>query len=219
MTITRRAILWDLDGTIVDTKACHLHTWKRALELHGYDLDLALLTENFGRNNTTLLPLLLGFEPNHELMMGIIDKKESMFREIAPEWITLVPGVTSWLSAAVELNFRQAIASSAPMENIVTMLSFFNLDACFDTVVSGTNLPAKPHPDVFLNASDALGVEPENCLVIEDSIAGVEGAHKAGMRCIAVTTTHHQDALRQADVVIDDFTAAMSEVLTALSWD
>ena len=219
MSITHRAILWDLDGTIVDTKACHLHTWKRALELHGYDLDLALLTENFGRNNTTLLPLLLGFEPEHELMMQIIDNKENIFREIAADWITLVPGVTSWLSAATEMDIGQAIASSAPMENIVTMLSIFNLDSCFDTIVSGKDLPAKPQPDVFLHAANALGVLPENCLVIEDSIAGVESARLAGMRCIAVTTTHHQDTLQQADAVIDDFTLPLAEMLYKLCWD
>lgn len=219
MSITHRAILWDLDGTIVDTKACHLHTWKHALELHGYGLDLALLTENFGRNNTTLLPLLLGFQPDQALMMRIIDKKESMFREIAPDWITLVPGVTSWLSAAAEMEIGQAIASSAPMENIVTMLSIFNLEGYFDTIVSGTDLPAKPQPDVFFHAADALGVLPKSCLVIEDSVAGVEGARLAGMRCIAVTTTHHQDALHQADAVIDDFTVSMSEILNKLSWD
>lgn len=219
MNTIHRAILWDLDGTIVDTKACHLYTWKNALEMHGYELDLALLTENFGRNNTTLLPLLLGFELDPDLMMRIIENKESLFRKIAPDWVTLVPGVTSWFSAASDLRFSQAIASSAPVENIGTMLKMFNLEACFDAIVSGTDLPAKPNPDVFLHAAYALGVSPENCLVIEDSIAGVEGARRAGMRCIAVGTTHHQDDLRQADIVIDDFTVPFSEMLQKLGWD
>jgi beta-phosphoglucomutase len=219
VSTTHRAILWDLDGTIVDTKACHLFTWKIALEMHGYEFDLTLLTENFGRNNTTLLPLLLGFEPDHDLMMKIIDKKESLFRKIAADWISLVPGVTSWLSAAADLNFSQAIASSAPMENIVTMLGIFNLESCFNKIVSGTNMPAKPQPDVFLHAADVLNVSPENCLVIEDSVAGVQGARKAGMRCIAVGTTHHQEDMHQADVVIEDFTVPFPEMLQTLFWD
>lgn len=219
MTTIKRAILWDLDGTIVDTHACHTYTWETALKLSGFQFDRVLFAENFGRNNTTLLPILLGFEPDHDLMMKIIEKKESLFRQIAPDWITLVPGVTSWLSDAAELNFGQAIASSAPMENINTMLAIFNLEGCFSSIVSGTDLPAKPEPDVFLHAAEALGVSPENCLVIEDSIAGVEGARHAGMRCIAVATTHPHAELDQADMVIDDFSVPFLEILQNFHWD
>jgi len=214
----KRAILWDLDGTIVDTYAGHLQTWENALEAYGYQLDRALFVEQFGRNNASLLPALLGFEPEPDLMKKIIEAKERLFLEITAEWITLVPGVTSWLRAAAELNYTQAIASSAPMDNIRSMLAVHDLEGHFASLVSGSNLPAKPEPDVFLRAADILQVPKENCLVIEDSVAGVAGAKQAGMRCIAVTTTWPSNKLSQADLVVDDFTMPLIECLRALNW-
>jgi len=215
----KRAIIWDLDGTIVDTQACHLYTWESALKLHGFQLDRDVFALNFGRNNTTLLPALLGFAPEGDLMNAIIERKESLFRDMAADWVTLVPGVTSWLSHALGLNLRQAIASSAPMENINTMLTIFTLNDYFTSIVSGADLPAKPEPDVFLHAAETLQVSPEDCLVIEDSVAGVAGAHNAGMRCIAVATTRSPGELGQADQVVEDFNTPLHQVLQALGWD
>ncbi len=214
--IKTRAILWDLDGTIVDTSACHIYTWEKALIKHGIEFDRSAFVENFGRKSASLLTALLGFEPDNDLMMKIIDEKESLFRQIAADWITLIPGVETWLNDAQRLNYRQAIASSAPMENINTMLEIMNLENYFDTLVSGDDLPAKPHPDVFLLAADTLGIPPENCLVIEDAIAGVVGAQRAGMACIAVSTTHPSEELEQADLVIQDFTVPLLETLQSL---
>ena len=99
------------------------------------------------------------------------------------------------------------------------MLKIFNLEGYFDAIVSGSDLPAKPNPDVFLVAADALGVSPANCLVIEDSIAGVEGARKAGMSCIAVGTVHSHGELQQADMVIDDFRTPLIAALQTIDWD
>ena len=218
MPNTKRAILWDLDGTIVNTYAGHLQTWESALEAFGFQLDRALFVEQFGRNNASLLPALLGFEPEPDLMTKIIETKERLFLQISAEWITLVPGVISWLKAAAEMNYLQAIASSAPMDNIRAMLAVHNLEGYFATVVSGSNLPAKPEPDVFLRAAEVLQVTKENCLVMEDSVAGVAGARRAGMRCIAVTTTWPRSKLSQADFVVEDFTMPFIETLRTLSW-
>jgi len=213
------AILWDLDGTIVDTKDCHNYTWKQVLKKHGFQLDMGVLDVNFGRNNTTLLPLLLGFEPDDELMMAIIDEKEDLFRQVASDWITLIPGVVSWLETANDLHIQQAIASSAPIENITALLASFNLGDYFSAIVSGSELPAKPEPDVFIRAAEALHTPSENCLVIEDSVAGVAGAKQAGMCCIAITTTHPQAELAQADLVFEDFTRPFHEMLLTIGWE
>jgi HAD superfamily hydrolase (TIGR01509 family) len=81
-----------------------------------------------------------------------------------------------------------------------------SLQGYFNTIVSGTNLPAKPEPDVFLKAAKDLGCLPADCLVIEDSLAGVRAAKTAGMHCVAVTTSHARGELNSADIVVDDFT-------------
>jgi beta-phosphoglucomutase len=212
------AFLWDLDGTIVDTKDCHFYTWESALQKHGFELDRDVYGMNFGRNNNALAPLFLGFDPDAELLAALIDHKETLFRQIAPEQTGLVPGVRTWLSQAAEMNIKQAIASSAPVENISTMLSHFELERHFNTIVSGTNLPAKPEPDIFLKAAKDLGCSPADCLVIEDSLAGVKAAKTAGMHCVAVSTSHAREELTQADFVVDDFTGSLNIILHALGW-
>lgn len=218
MNEANHAILWDLDGTIVDTKDCHFFTWESALHKHGYELDRNVYEMNFGRNNHALAPLFLGFNPDADLLTALIDHKETLFRQIAPEQTGLVPGVRTWLSTVAEINIKQAIASSAPMENITTMLVHFELERYFNTIVSGTNLPAKPEADIFLKAAKTLGCSPANCLVIEDSLAGVKAAKNAGMQCVAVSTSHSWEDLHQADIVVDDFTGSINEIFESLGW-
>ena len=218
MIDVNHAFLWDLDGTIVDTKDCHFYTWKSALQKHGFELDRDVYGMNFGRNNNALAPLFLGFDPDDDLLEALIDHKETLFRQIAPEQTELVPGVRTWLSTAAGMNIKQAIASSAPMENITTMLSHFELERYFNTIVSGTYLPAKPEPDIFLKAAQDLECSPANCLVIEDSIAGVKAAKTAGMHCVAVSTSHPREELTRADIVLDDFMGSLNEILHALGW-
>lgn len=213
-----RAILWDLDGTIVDTKACHFHTWKYALEKHGFSLEKSVFDQNFGRNNITLLPLYLGFQPDVDFAAEIIHDKETLFRQIAPQQVELIPGVETWLSSADAMNIAQAIASSAPLENISTLLNSTNLNHYFDLIVSGVDLPAKPEPEIFIQTASRLGYQPKECLVIEDSVAGVQAAKRAGMMCVAVMTSHPQDELDLADVVVDDFQKPLGDAFEALNW-
>ena len=212
------AFLWDLDGTIVDTKDCHFFTWESALNMHGFELDRDVYGMNFGRNNNALAPLFLGFDPDDDLLEALIDHKETLFRQIAPKQTELVHGVRTWLSTAAGMNIKQAIASSAPIENITTMLAHFELERYFNTIISGTYLPAKPEPDIFLKAAQDLRCSPVNCLVIEDSIAGVKAAKNAGMHCVAVSTSHSREELFQADIVVDDFTGSLNEIFPALGW-
>jgi beta-phosphoglucomutase-like phosphatase (HAD superfamily) len=96
------------------------------------------------------------------------------------------------------------------------MLSAHDLIRYFDLLVSGANLPAKPNPAVFLAAAEQLNQLPENCLVIEDSAAGVEAARKAGMTCIAVMTSHKKSQLKDADLVLDDFNGSFLDTLNKL---
>ncbi|MDY6847174.1 MAG: HAD family phosphatase [Chloroflexota bacterium] len=214
-----KAILWDLDGTIIDSTECHYQSWVEALKNHGYSLTRDLFDANFGRNNQTSLSIFLGFKPNLKLANEIIHEKEELFREEVPGVGTLIPGVNTWLTSANQMEIRQAIASSAGMKNITTMLSAFELLGYFDLLVSGENLRAKPEPDVFLAAADLLKLSPEDCVVIEDSAAGIEAAKWAGMACIAVVTSHAKSQLGSADMIVDDFTTPFLGAIRSLGLD
>jgi HAD superfamily hydrolase (TIGR01509 family) len=149
------------------------------------------------------LERVFGRKPNPEEVAEISDKKESLFRDLVKGKAELLPGVQNWLGQFRAWEFKQAITSSAPFANIEILVDELKIKGFFDEIVSGYDLPGKPNPDVYLKAANALRLNPENCVVIEDAIAGVEGAKRAGMKCIAVTTTNSASNLADADVVVD----------------
>jgi beta-phosphoglucomutase family hydrolase len=198
------AVLWDMDGVLVDTGEFHFQSWKEAFD----ELDISFSKEDFrktfGMNNAGILEWVFGREPDPEEVSRISDKKESLFRELVKGKAEALPGVLNWLEQFQNWGMKQAITSSAPPENIEALLMELKIKAYFDTIVSGFDLPGKPNPDVFLKAARIFQVESENCIVVEDAIAGVEGAKRAGMSCIAVTTTNPAGALEKADFIFDN---------------
>jgi len=213
LTELKPALLWDMDGTLFDSRESHFKSWQLALNNHGHYLDREVFNANFGRNNTSSLSLFLGFQPESDYAESILEEKEAIFRQIAPVESCLVKGVECWLSTAKARAYPQAVASSAPMKNIESLLQSFNLIHYFDVLISGAKLPAKPEPDVFLVAARRLHQKPESCWVIEDSPAGVKAAKNAGMRCIAVTTSNNPSDLSLADVIIEDFSLPIEKIL------
>jgi beta-phosphoglucomutase family hydrolase len=209
------AVLWDMDGVLVDTGNFHFIAWKKMFDELGLPFDREDFRKTFGMNNTGILEWMYGRKPEAEEISRISDKKELLFRESIKGKAELLPGVLSWLKQLQAWGIKQAITSSAPPENIDFLVAELKIAEFFDAIVSGFDLPGKPNPDVFLKAANILQVRPKNCVVIEDAIAGVEGAKRAGMKCIAVTTTNPADRLAKADYVVrnlgkmseDDFLA------------
>ena len=107
-----------------------------------------------------------------------------------------------------EQGYRLALASSAPIENIRLLTRILGIDNCFQSIVSAEDVTeGKPDPQVFRLAAQRLGVEPKNCIVVEDAITGVTAAKRAGMHCLAVTNTHHRTSLEEADLIVDTLEA------------
>lgn len=197
------AVLWDLDGTLVDTKAFHYQSWKLALPEFGYPFPADRFQRTFGMNNSGVLEVFLGRPGEPEVVAAISERKETLFRELLHGNVQALPGVTDWLARLRGWGARQAVASSAPPANIDIMLGELGLAGYFDAIVSGYELPSKPDPAVFLLAAQQVGVPPSNCIVMEDATAGVAAARRAGMRCIAVASTNPPTALHEADLVVE----------------
>jgi HAD superfamily hydrolase (TIGR01509 family) len=197
-------ILWDLDGTIADTAELHYRAWRETLPRFNVPFTAEQLHATFGMNNTAILQTLTGQPAPPELVAAVSEVKEASFRSVARGNVQPLPGVREWLERWRARGCAQAIASSAPQANLEVMVDELQLRPYFGALVSGADLAAKPAPDVFLKAARALGLEAARCLVIEDAIAGVAGAKRAGMRCIAVTTTNPAAALQEADLVIEN---------------
>jgi beta-phosphoglucomutase-like phosphatase (HAD superfamily) len=108
------------------------------------------------------------------------------------------------------------VASSAPPANIDALIDELVLRPYFDTLVSGQDMPGKPDPALFLEVALQLDVAPERCVVVEDAVAGVEAAKRAGMKCVAVTTTNPAQVLDEADIVVDRLDALAQDTFLRL---
>ncbi len=198
-----QCLLWDLDGVLADTGEFHYQSWNKALSEFGIPFTRTFFQSHFGQNNHSTLAQLLGDDHTPELLDEISDRKEQYFRSLTRGQVQLLPGVRQWLDSFSKLGVKMAIASSAPQENIEVLVDELAIRSYFDALISGHLLPGKPEPDVFLLAARLMGASPEKCVVIEDSIAGIEAARRAGMKCLAVTTTNSPEALAQADWIVE----------------
>ena len=205
-------VIFDMDGVLADTAPQHFQSWL-AIEPHlgvrvSYD-DFRLA---FGRPNHEGIRILLHRQVTPEEVKEIDRLKEAAFREIARESLKPLPGVVRLIKELDAGGFRLAVGSSGPRENIEMVLRTLGAAAYFGAVVSGWDVTrGKPDPEVFLKAAAGISVDPHCCLVFEDVPVGIEAAHAAGMKCIAVTTTRPAEDLRSADRVVeslDEVTAA-----------
>ncbi|MEZ4769390.1 MAG: HAD-IA family hydrolase [Caldilineales bacterium] len=196
-------VLWDLDGTIVDTGNFHYQSWEQALPEFGIPFSPEKFQRTFGMTNEGVLAVFTDGQADPALVEAVAERKEALFRDLLRGNVNALPGVMDWLTRLHDAGAAQALASSAPPANIDLMLDELTLRPYFAAVVSGTGLPSKPDPAVFLRAAERIGVAPSQCVVMEDALAGVGAAKNAGMRCIAVATTNPAEALRAADIVVE----------------
>ena len=197
------AVLWDMDGVLVDTGDFHFQSWKETFEELDIPFDREDFRITFGMNNAGILEQIFGRKLEPDEVTQISNKKEFLFRELVKGRAEPQPGVLLWLKKFQEWGIKQAITSSAPPENIEALVTELKIKEYFDAIITGFDLPGKPNPDVFLKAADIIQVRPGSCIVIEDAIAGVEGAKRAGMKCIAVTTTNPAGKLMKADYIVE----------------
>ena len=196
-------VLWDMDGVLVDTGEFHFRSWEQILAEAGVPFDRGRFQAAFGKNNADTLAAFLGRTPDAELLRTTSERKEQLFRQLIAGHAEALPGVRLWLERLRSLGARQVVASSATQENIDFLVDELGLRPYFVALCAGHSLPSKPDPTLFLQAAGILGLPPGSCLVIEDSLAGVEAARRAGMKCIAVATTNPSEALAGADLVVE----------------
>lgn len=199
-----KAVIWDMDGVIADTAPYHMRAWQEVFRQRGKSYTEDDFRSNFGKRNDTITRNILGSKITPGEMEALATEKEANFRERARGNIKPLPGAIELLRSLNEHGFLQALGSSAPIENIRLVTRALGIEGIFQVVVSGRDVKeGKPSPQGFLLAAEKLGVEPQDCVVIEDAIAGVAAAKRAGMRCLAVTNTSPKTKLASADRVVD----------------
>jgi beta-phosphoglucomutase len=201
-TAPRGGVLWDLDGTIVDSAELHYLAWREALRALGHEHTREEFARGFGKRNDLVVRDLLGDALPADAVRRLIEDKETRYRRLVRErGLEPLPGVTEWLERLRGGGFRQALASSAPPANIEVSLEALGLGRYLDAVVSAEEVGhGKPDPAIFLEAARRLGVPPARCVVVEDAPAGLEGARRAGMRSVGLLSAHHPEL--EADLVV-----------------
>ena len=200
-----------MDGVLSDTTDLHYQTWHAAFADFGIDLQREQFLPFFGRSPTITLDGLLGPEIDAGLRQKIRNRKISLFNEAASSMLLPTPGVLNWLEF-FSYHCVQAVASSAPLENITLILDKLNIRKYFQSIVSGTEMCSKPDPFVFLRAAKELSASPKTCLIIEDSPSGIEAAKRARIPVIAICTSNHAAQLNQADIVLPDLSELSVEI-------
>src|SRR5215212_9610724 len=196
----KRAALWDVDGTLIDSREYHWLSWQGALAGEGFEVTPEQFADSFGRRNDEILR---GYFPAYspEEITRVGEAKEVAYRRLVRErGIDLLPGVRRWLDRLRGEGWRQAVASSAPRANLEVIIEALGLDGYFAAVAAAEDVTeGKPNPQVFLVAAAKLGVEPGSCVVVEDAPAGTEAARRAGMRSVGVRSSHGE---LTADIVV-----------------
>lgn len=213
------AVLWDVDGVIIDSAEQHRRSWEDLARAHGFPFSDQAFWESFGMRNSESIPLLFGVT-DAERIQSLSDQKEAIYRDLLRQEATALPGARELMAALHAAGYRQALGSSAPTANIEAIISLLDLAPLLDGFISGEHVArGKPAPDVFLAGAELVGVAPERCLVFEDAPAGVAAARAGGMRCIAVRRAGQADApgIDAADRVADSLCeVSVAEIDTLL---
>ena len=207
----RLAVLWDLDGTLVDSADDHFESWVEALRAEARSVTRDQFDASFGQRNDRILADWLGPDTSSDLVRRIADAKEAAYRRLVREpRLEPLPGAARWVALLHAEGWHQAIASSAPRLNVEVVLDVLGWNRYFGAIVASEDVRrGKPEPDVFLTAAARLGAPPARCIVVEDAQAGIEAARRGGMRSIGVGASA---SVASPDVAVPSLTALTPDV-------
>ncbi len=205
----KKCVIFDMDGVIIDSEPIHMKCEKKIFELLGITVSIKEHNKLVGSTDETMWAHI---EKSHELpitVSEIINLKKTLYMDYLKQevYIRPVQYVSELIFNLHRNNFLLVLASSSSHVQINYILNSFGLKSYFHAIISGEDVKnGKPHPDIFLKASESVGVSPENCVVIEDSYNGVTAAKNANMKCIGYLNPNsgNQD-LSKADLTVSSF--------------
>ncbi|MES2279389.1 MAG: HAD family phosphatase [Bacteroidota bacterium] len=212
MTIYPKALLFDLNGTMINDMDFHSRAWHNILNDDlGGNFSMAEVKQNMYGKNQELLVRMFGADrfTQQEMDTLSVEKEKRYQQEYLPQ-LALLPGLAEFLELAYQSGIPMAIGSAAIRFNINFVLDNLNIRHYFKSIVSAEDvLLSKPHPETYLKNAAELQVSPADCLVLEDVPKGAEAAKNAGMKCAILTTTHQQHEFDYLDNILNfspDFT-------------
>ena len=211
--------LFDMDGTLIDNTPYHFQSWQALFKNH----NLGVITQDTYKKEISGVPIietlrrLFGDKVDEAGLKQLLNEKEQYYREIYAPYLAPINGLENFLTELKNAGIKMAIASSATVEDINFILNKIPIRDDFEVIIDGSRVSkGKPNPQIFLKAAHDLQARPEDCVVFEDSLAGITAANAAGMKVVGITTGHSAADLQPSNLVIDDYTTLTVQKLAAL---
>ena len=183
----RQAIIFDMDGLMVDSEPLARRAWNQVLQAHGHEMTDDIYRQMIGRRTDHSAHLILDYYPLPLTASELATQKTNIFHEIRAQGIPAMPGLTALQVAIQQRNIPWAVATSSPRDHAEIILAQLGLTDDCRTIAAGNEVEhGKPAPDIYLLAAERLGIEPTVCLALEDSVPGSQAAAAAGMKVIAI---------------------------------
>lgn len=213
--MTIRAVVFDMDGVIVDSEPYSMQALVEVLREYGIEPTTEDLRRSYGRGiRDDFEHYFRKYRVSADIEVAMIRKHARYFR-LADGHLRAFAGVRSLIERLRKGGYRVGLASSGSREKVQFGMTALGLGELFKAIVSGDDVTqSKPHPEIYLLAAQRLGMQPSACVAIEDAPAGIEAAKRAGMRCIAVTNSVAREQLQAADLVVDSLENDLSPLLS-----
>ena len=197
------ALIFDMDGTMIDSMSYHAQSWVGFARRHAIDIDVAeLLRRTTGRTGAECMELLFGRPMEKQECWDLVHEKEEIYRALFAPAFAEVRGFKAFSTAAMERGFKVGVGTAGDRHNIAFAFSHLRMDPMPHAVVGGDEgLAGKPEPAIFLEAARRIGAPAGACIVFEDAPFGIEAALRAGMRAVAVCTSHSAEQLAGPHVI------------------
>lgn len=211
-------IIFDLNGVIVDDSQWHKKAWDLFCLKHNFKLTKTDLNQHvYGKINSEIFQFLFGKKLKKSLLEKYTAEKESLYRNAFKKHLKPTKGLIAFLKKLERKKIILAIATSAPPKNVDFVLTRLKIKKFFSLILDDTSIKkGKPHPEIYLKTAKKIKARPSQCIVFEDSLSGIEAAKRAGMKVIAIATTHRKKEIKIADLVIDSFNDIKFDHLSAL---
>lgn len=198
-----RALVFDMDGTMVDSMPSHARSWEVFTRRHGIGMSVEeVLARTTGRNGVECIRILMGEDVPEDRALELIAEKEALYRDFFGKEFREVAGFRDFAREVTARGLKLAVATAGDRHNIAFALEHLKLARRPDAIVGGDEgIAGKPEPDLFLEAARRVQAAPAECIVFEDAPFGIEAARRAGMRAVAICSTHGAEELAGPHVI------------------
>jgi len=201
------AVIFDMDGVIAHTNPHHTEAFKQFFDKYEVAYTLEEFEDHmYGKHNDYIMRYFFKRPMNDAEVKRLAEEKEALFREIYADHVAPITGLPEFLDGLKAAGYRLGVATSAPRANLDFIIDKLSIREAMDAILSSEDVSAhKPDPEIYLKAADKLGVQPDHCVVFEDSHSGVSAALNAGTTVVGVLTSHTADELPPCKRYIHDY--------------